>query len=123
MAVIELDVDTSELVQFTTQAINEILDDTTRLKINETIADMCDPYVPYISGNLAHDIVISPDGIEYSAEYAEKVYNGRWEHSKQVHPLASSQWDKVMLEDHEEELNAKLDAIVAQRIRELGYGG
>lgn len=73
---------------------------------------MCDPYVPYVTGQLAHNVTVDSNGIHYLQPYAEEVYNSNRYHSPSVHPLASSKWDEAMYRDHKDEFDKKLTDIV-----------
>ena len=107
-----------------------------RYKINQKIAELCDPYVPYESGDLASNTVITDKGITYKQPYARYQYWGKLmlsptgsafahtdekkhptgiplSYSHAVHPLATSEWDKAMLRDK----SATLNRAVGQYIR------
>lgn len=97
-------------------------DSEVRTRINQVIADKCDPYVPYQTGQLANNIEVNEDGIRYKQPYAKEQYYGNFEHNKTIHPLATSQWDKVMIQNHKDELNQEIKDIVNDRLRELKDG-
>ena len=94
-------------------------DEILRTRINQAVADVCDPYVPYQTGALAHNVTVDSEGITYNQPYAREQYESGFEHGKEFHPLASSYWDKVALQNHRDELNAQIRDIVNERIREL----
>ena len=103
------------------QDIEKVLDDdATRLEINKALAKWCDPYVPYRTGALSKNIVISADGITYNQPYAEKNYFGvDIPHNLTIHPLATALWDEVMMQDHEEEFMTEVQEIINRRLQEL----
>ena len=125
-----------------------VQDETVRLQIHNLLAQMCDPYVPMESGNLAQTIEITPDYVRYTSPYAHYQYVGEiygpsypiiengiivgWRsppkksptgrditYSTEVHPLATSHWDKVMMSDKGEEFSAKVTEILERRAKEL----
>lgn len=102
--------------------IESLLDDTTMMRIHQLLADMCDPYVPYLSGKLHRDVIVNSEGVTYTSGYAAKQYYGtEFNHNLEHHPLASALWDKAMLTDHEEEFLNGVREILVRRANEL-YG-
>lgn len=97
-------------------------DSVVRTEINQAIAEKCDPYVPYQTGALANNTEITENGIRYKQPYASHQYYGEFEHNKSVHPLATSHWDKVMMQNHKDELNAEIKDIINDRLKELKDG-
>ena len=53
------------------------------------------PYVPFNTGTLAESTDISAEAITYKAPYASAVYTQNRNFRKDLHPLASSEWDKA----------------------------
>lgn len=109
-------------VKFNTDAVvdeikDKVLTPDTLTEINQTLADMCDPYVPYQTGNLAHDITVTDKGITYNAPYATKQYILP-DHSKNIHPLASGQWDKAMMDAEGDTFVAKVEQILSDKLRQ-----
>lgn len=100
--------------------VESLLDDETMLKINQLFADMCDPYVPFKTGALA-DVTVTPQGVKYTVPYAKKQYYGEFQHNLAVHPLATSFWDRVMLDEHYDEFMMGVREILIGRAKEL-YG-
>ena len=99
---------------------NIINDEATMVEINECVAKWCDPYVPFRTGALSKDIVISSDGITYNQPYAEKNYFGvDIPHNLTIHPLATALWDEAMMRDHEEEFLLEVSDIINRRLQEL----
>ena len=98
-----------------TQLKNSILECLTPTVMSEAyqmMYAMCDPYVPYVTGQLANNVTVDSQGIHYLQPYAEDVYASNHYHSQSVHPLASSRWDEAMYRDHKDEFDAKLTEIV-----------
>lgn len=110
---IEVDIPIKEM-------LDEVLDDATRLEINEALAKWCDPYVPYHTGALSQNIEISVDGVTYNQPYAAKNYYGVGiAHRIDVHPLATAKWDEAMMQDHSEEFLNEVNSIISRRLQEL----
>lgn len=53
------------------------------------------PYVPMRTGTLAQQVVITPGQIEHTVPYAHYIYDGKFRFRKDLHPLASREWDKA----------------------------
>lgn len=53
------------------------------------------PYVPFNTGTLAESVDISAEAITYKTPYASAVYIQNRNFRKDLHPLASSKWDKA----------------------------
>lgn len=94
----------------------------TKFKIHTTLAEMCNPYVPYNTGRLANSVQVSQDGVRYSAvdnghQYAAEAYRGlNMDFRTDKHPLASAHWDKAMLRDHRDEFNQKVKDILTEAL-------
>lgn len=98
-----------ELEQAILDLVNETLeDDGFKTDVNRMLADVYDPYVPYVTGALAHNITVNADGITYNQPYAEEVYESNHIHNKEQHPLASSHWDEVAFANHEDEIGEEV---------------
>lgn len=101
--------------------VNNLLDDTTMLKLQEAFADTIDPWTPFLTGQLSGDIVIDSSGVTYNVPYAKNKYYGYAFH-KEVHPLATSHWDKVAMQQGAlEPLEQRVKEILVARAKEL-YG-
>lgn len=92
-------------------AVNNLLDDDTMLSIQQIFADAIDPWTPFLTGRLSGDITIDSEGVTYNVPYAADKYYG-YAYHKEVHPLATSHWDKVAVEQ------GAMDSIEAQ-VKEL----
>lgn len=53
------------------------------------------PFVPFNTGALAESVIITAESIEYRMPYATAVYMSNRNFRKDLHPLASSKWDKA----------------------------
>ena len=103
--------------------INDLLSDEVRLEINQIFAEMCDPYVPYLTGKLSDTaMTVDAEGIHYNAEYAQKQYFGvDFQHNLETHPRATALWDKVMMSEQGDLLRERITEVLARRAKEL-YG-
>lgn len=53
------------------------------------------PWVPMATGALMSKVVITPGQIEHIVPYAAAHYEGNFRHRKDLHPLASREWDQA----------------------------
>jgi len=57
------------------------------------------PYIPYRNGDLSRNVTITANKdtgyIQHDMYYSGYVYKGDFNFRKDVHPLASRQWDKT----------------------------
>jgi len=101
--------------------IENLLDDSTMLEIQQVFAEVVDPWTPFLTGKLSGDLTIDKDGVTYNVPYAKRKYFGEVYH-KEVHPLATSHWDSVAMEQGAREvLEARVKEILVRRAKEL-YG-
>ncbi len=70
------------------------------------------PYVPFNTGTLAESVDISAEAITYKTPYASAVYTQNRNFRKDLHPLASSKWDKAAEPTEKPKLIAALQAYV-----------
>ena len=118
MASIKINVKLSDAL---TERLNDINSSNTMLAIHNTLAKMCDPYVPYRKGPLSQTINISSRGVTYTQPYARRQYYGdSFNHFLEIHPLATARWDKAMLRDHGDEFNMEVEEILRWRLRQYG---
>lgn len=99
-------------------------DEQTMLEIHNLLAKMCDPYVPYLNGPLSLSGManVTSSGVTYTTPYARRQYYGiGFNHTIEVHPLASAMWDKAMLRDKGDLFNETVKRILIRRANEL-YG-
>ena len=103
------------------QKVDALLDETTMLRIQEVFAETIDPWTPFLTGQLSGDIEIDSTGVTYNVPYAKNKYYGEVYH-KEVHPLATSHWDQVAMQQGAYDiLKAKVTEIITERAKQL-YG-
>ena len=80
----------------------------------QVIAEQSDPYVPYKTGKLSKNIVVTKDGINYLQPYAIYQYYG--EHYRHPldgpHPLARHHWVAYALEHDRDTIYAKWRQVI-----------
>lgn len=116
-------------VQFDDSALQDKLenllgDDWMMTEIHNVLAKMCDPYVPWLTGNLAQSGMggVSAAGVHYPGPYAHYQYYGlEFNHTLDYHPKASAMWDKAMMSEVGDSFIKQVEEIVKRRAREL-YG-
>lgn len=98
--------------------IAELNNPTTMLAIHNTLAKMCDPYVPFLEGPLSQTNQVTAEGVRYIQPYARYQYYGvNFNHTTEYHPLASAMWDQAMLRDKGKEFKEEVKLIIVDRIR------
>lgn len=118
MARITMDVK-SKLNYAIQQKLAEINNPTTMLAIYNTLAKMCDPYVPFLEGHLSQTIQVSSDGVRYTQPYARYQYYGdNFNFTLDKHPLATARWDAAMMRDHGDEFVAQVEDILRRRMEQ-----
>lgn len=55
------------------------------------------PFTPMDTGNLYSNVEIQPKQIHYQMEYAPYVYESNANFRKDLHPLASREWDQAAI--------------------------
>ena len=64
----------------------------------ESLRSRVEPYVPYNTGRLCHDVTVKPFSFEYNAPYSGTVYNDMYRNfRKDKHPLATAKWVEVAM--------------------------
>jgi len=53
------------------------------------------PFTPFRTGNLDQNVMIMPKEIHYQMPYARYVYARNANFRKDIHPLASKEWDQA----------------------------
>ena len=102
--------------------VDDLFDDITKSKIQGAFARTINPYVPYDTGRLAHDITVDAQGVHYRAPYAEKNYlDEDIKHHTDKHPLATARWDEVAMITEEANFAKEVEEILNQRAKEK-YG-
>ena len=93
------------------------LNDTGRKKVASEVTRLCEPYVPWDSGNLTRTAQVLTDGVLYVQPYAAVQYYTNTGHGKQgltkqsAHNykcLRGAYWDKRMMADKGDELNKSI---------------
>lgn len=119
---ISVEIDDQGLEKYLEQDLEALFDSDTMLKMHQLLADKCDPYVPYLTGDLSKKVIVSPQSVTYTQPYAQKQYYGlEFNHTLDVHPLATALWDKVMMQNQGDEFLAGVKEILIRRAKEL-YG-
>lgn len=120
MATVEIQLK-SRLNNAIQRKLSEINNPTTMLAVHNTLAKMCDPYVPFLEGPLSQTVQVSSDGVRYTQPYARYQYFGdNFNFTLEKHPLASARWDKAMMRDHGGEFIAEVEEILRRRIELYG---
>lgn len=79
------------------QVANRILTRDVKYYANSRTQAYCDPYVPFRDGNLSQNVTITDEYVQYNSPYAHRIYNGiDFNFSKDIHPLATAQWNRTM---------------------------
>ena len=93
-----------------------INDPSTMYEVHMQFARIIDPWVPYLHGPLSKTIEIEPNCVRYTQPYARYQYYGvGFNHTKDVHPLASAQWDKVAMETQLDKFKEQVQDILDRR--------
>ena len=107
-----------ELNQALLDVVSEAMNDSSFLTdVNQMLAEKYDPYVPYVTGALAHNITVDEQGITYNQPYAEEVYESNHPHNLEHHPLASSHWDEIAFANHSDEIEFEIQERLEQWIK------
>ena len=97
-------------------------DEQMMLEIHTTLARMVDPWVPYLNGPLSQTVEIEPRCVRYIQPYARYQYYGiDFNHTKDVHPLASAMWDKVAMQTQRDSFVQQVSEIVKRRAHETSW--
>ena len=90
--------------------------------VNNELARIIDPWVPFLEGPLSQTLTITPNGITYEQPYATRQYYGvNFNHTKDYHPLASAKWDEAAMAVKRDEFEKIIENIITRRLGEL-YG-
>lgn len=97
-----------------------ITDPSTMLEVQALFANTIDPWIPYDTGNLAHNISIDPEGVTYRAHYATKnYYNTEIAHKTDKHPLATAYWDEVAMQTEKDAFIKRVEEIFNRKAGEM----
>lgn len=102
--------------------INSIMDSETMREINQALANRCDPYVPYNTGDLSRSGLthVTSEGVTYDMPYAAQQYTGtEINHNLVHHPKATAYWDVAMIQEQGEEFAKDVEEIISRRVREI----
>ena len=116
----KFDVDVTWNVSKIEDKVENLLDDETKIKIQQAFADIIDPWTPFLTGKLHETYEIDPESVTYLVPYASKKYYGEV-YTKTVHPLATSHWDTIAMQSELPALEEKVKEILKERVRQL-YG-
>lgn len=116
MATVKISAGLEKKIEKRLEAVNNV---TTMLAIHNTLAKMCDPYVPFLEGPLSQTIEVSPQCVRYTQPYARYQYYGvEFNHTTEYHPLATAKWDEAMLQNKGDEFRREVALIVKERLRQ-----
>ena len=114
---VEIDLDDKALASYMEKLCN---DGATMLEVNNLLAKMCDPYVPFLEGPLSQTNIVTPEGVTYIQPYARYQYYGEdFNHTLDYHPKASAKWDEAMMAEKGEEFKLQVAEILHRRANEL----
>lgn len=126
--------------------IRKLIDAKTMLQVHNLYAKTIDPWTPMAEGIMSHaNLEITTDHIRYNTPYAHYVYMGElylaangssWakagekkfpsgrplNYSKEMHPLATSKWDKAAMQVKRDVFLADVKKILSDRAKELEDG-
>lgn len=113
-----IDIDENSIVN----KVENLIDESTMLEIHNLFAKLINPWVPYLEGPLSQNIEVTPEYVRYLQIYANYQYWGlEFNHTKDVHPLASARWDKVAMQTEMEKFEDGVRTILERRAKEM-YG-
>ena len=106
--------------------VENLINDDVMTEIHKILAELCNPYVPYLTGALsgkdAQELQIDADGVHYTQPYAQYQYYGtEFNHTLNPHPRATALWDKVMMSEMGDVLIQRVTEVLSRRAKEL-YG-
>ena len=122
---VDAQVDVSRIVK----QVDNLIDEQTMLQIHTLFAKLIDPWVPMLEGPLHQSGLaqIYADHVRYGGTdvgvpYALYQYNGtHFNFTKDYHPLASAQWDKVAMQTQMKTFEIGVQNILKRRARDF-YG-
>lgn len=83
----------------------ELFNSNVRLYANNSLYKYCDEYVPFDTGTLSRDVIVTEEYVEYQQPYAHRIYNGiDFNFKKDKHPLATARWCDVSMEINKDKL-------------------
>lgn len=88
-----------------------------KTEANRIFANIIDPWIPYDTGNLAHNITVNAEGVTYHADYAAKNYYGDdIRHKTDKHPLATAHWDDVAMQTEMDNLTSQITDMIVRKV-------
>lgn len=110
----EVTVDTDAISRRIESAIT---DTGVMTQVHQELADTVDPWVPYDTGALSHNLTINAEGVTYNEDYASKQYYGEeFHHNTEHHPLATAYWDKVAMQTQKDQFALQVKEIVVRKL-------
>lgn len=86
-----------------------VVDDRARLFSQQALRALASDFVPRDTGNLMSDVQVTPEGVEYLAPYARRVYYGEgMNFSREKNPLATARWDQAAMAARKDQLVAMI---------------
>ena len=86
-----------------------VADERARLFSQQALYSLASDFVPRDTGNLMSSVNITPEGVEYLAPYARRVYYGDGlNFSREKNPLACARWDQAAMTARKEQLAAMI---------------
>lgn len=102
--------------------MEELMDPTAMLQIQNAFALIIDPWVPFLEGPLSQTLEITPQYVKYNVPYAHYQYTGDgFNHTTDKHPLATERWDRVAMQTELDTFIEQVRAILERRAKEI-YG-
>ena len=92
--------------------VSKVRDDRLWLYAAQSWHRLYHKYVPYRTGTLADTVTITPGEIHHTVVYARYQYNGNFAFRRDLHPLASREWDKAAEPAEKPKLIAEIQAYI-----------
>ena len=109
---VKVGIEVSEIKIDVPKIVSKVRSDKFMLYAAQQWHRLYNKYVPYETGTLANTVTISPGEIHHTVIYARYQYNGNFNFRRDLHPLASRQWDKAAEPAQKPQLIAELQAYV-----------
>lgn len=121
-----VDVDISIDMASIQERLEGVIDDDVRQFAHMELGRLSDPYVPAQQGILAKSTEATPEHLRYHMVYAHRQYVGMTEggegkpprpfdYRKDVHPLATSEWDQAMMKDRDQILIREIRGYIRKK--------
>lgn len=90
-------------------AAARVVDERARLFSQQALWALASDFVPRDTGNLMTNVRVTPEGVEYLAPYAQRVYYGDgMNFSREKNPLATARWDQAAMAARKAQLVAMI---------------